>query len=636
MTDATTPAEPQSAPLDRIMELQRAGRLASDFPVITALLRELDPAQLRLAGQLLARVDPADIRAAHPSTPVLNVALTGHGTLNTLVPALTAELARHGLLLCPVVSDYNGYVFDLSEPDSRLFAARPDLVVCVLDPMMVFDDIATPWDVPAVAAALAEKERLIEWLVTRFEATSGATLVLNTLPLPRRLAAQLVDHRSRAALGAAWRRTNARLLELPERHPSTVVIDLDPLLAEGIPAEDVRLSTYAKVHLSPELFGRFARELGHLARHLTGRTKKVLAVDLDNTMWGGVLGDDGMAGIQVADSYRGEAFRAFQRVVRQLGSQGVLLTAISKNDIEPVREVLRDHPDMTVREGDFVRVTANWLPKPDNLRETAAVLNLDPDSFVFVDDSPYECGLMRYELPQVSTVQVDAEPALHVERLLADGWFDVRELTTEDRSRPELYRGESARSDFLQEFESTADYLRELRIEVRLTRAEVADIQRVSQITLRTNQFNMTTLRLQPADVQALLADPAALVLTVRARDRFGENGMVGAIFVRREGADAHIENFLLSCRVFSRGIEQACLAGLLEHLRGQGCESVLGAHRATAKNAGVRDLYSRFGFERYRDDGAETTYRHPLRDVLAVPEHVRLLFDVPEKETAL
>ncbi|MFF2660050.1 HAD-IIIC family phosphatase [Kitasatospora sp. NPDC058032] len=618
----------ETAPLTperRLLELVRSGRLAAHYPEVRGLLSELSGEGLTRAGQLLGRLDPDEVLREHPAVPAVTVAVTGHGTLSSLVAPLTAEFARHGLLLRPHVADYNSFVFDLSDPGSALYAAAPELVLCVLDPALVFDEVPTPWHVADVERVLDEKIRLLEGLAAAFGTTSRGTLLLNTLPLLRRHTAQLVDYRSRAALGAVWRDANARLLRLAEGHPSLVVLDLDPLAAEGDLVSDARLSVYAKSHFSPALLAAYAREAGHLGRQLTGRTKKTLVLDLDNTLWGGVLGDDGPDGIEVGGSYRGEAFLAFQRVAKQLGSQGVLLAAASKNDLEPVRAVIREHPDMVLREDDFVRITANWRPKSDNLRDLAEALNLGVDSFVFADDSPYECGLVCQELPEVAVVRLDDEPALHVERLLRDGWFDTRELTAEDRSRPAKYREESARSDFLHSFSSLEDYLRELDVRVTFTPVEERDVPRVSQITLRTNQFNLTTERLQPQDVRDRITDPGTWALAIRSTDRFGDNGLVGAVFVRRDGDTAQVENFLLSCRVFSRGIEQACLSALLRHARDTGLKAVYGSYRPTAKNTTVKDLYPRYGFQPAADDGTTTTYRHDLADIVPPPEHIRL-----------
>jgi FkbH-like protein len=617
-----------AATADPVLELARDGRLAAEYPRVRDLLTGLPEQELRRAGWPLARLDPDEVRRSHPDVPTVTIAITGHGTLSPLVPALTVELARHGLLLRPVVGQFDGYVFELSDPHSPLHLARPDLLLCVLDPAVVFGELPVPWTPDDVARAADARLAVIDGLVRQVLAAGRGTLVLNTMPLLGRDARQLVDARSRAQLGVIWREVNARLLRLGVDNPSVTVLDLDPILAEGVPAVDPRLSVYAGAHLSPDLLAGYAREVGHLARQLRGQTKKCLVLDLDETMWGGILGEDGPEGIVIGDGYRGAAFLAFQRTVKQLGSQGVLLAVVSKNDPELVDRVLREHPRMLLRSDDFVKVVADWRPKHESLRELAETLNLATDSFVFVDDSPYERGLIRRELPGVAVVEVDDEPAGHVGRLLRDGWFDVPELTGEDRSRPQRYQTEVARKGFLDHFDSLDDYLRALRIRVRLHRAGEPDVSRISQLTLRTNQFNLTGQRLPPAAARALVADPDALVLTVFADDRFGDNGMVGAILARRAGGVLRIENFLLSCRVFARGIEGACLAWLLRHARETGAEAVLAHYRPTPRNHRVADFYPRHGFvpEVSTMDGDAVAFRHELTDIGRPPAHVQLV----------
>jgi FkbH-like protein len=284
---------------------------------------------------------------------------------------------------------------------------------------------------------------------------------------------------------------------------------------------------------------------------------------------------------------------------------------------------------MTLREEDFVSVHASWQPKHQSIADAAAALNLGIDSFVFVDDNPFECGQVRGELPQVTVLQVSGDPAMHVDTLLADGWFDAIELTQEDRSRVTRYQDESARNDFLHGFESIDAYLHELDIQVRLERVAEPDLQRVSQLTTRTNQFNLTTIRLQPGDVAALAKAPHRMVLSIHSRDRFGENGLVGAILIRWQDGTVHLDNFLLSCRVFSRGIEQACLSAVLRFARDTGAAQVLGSYTASAKNAAVRDFYPRFGFQPTAGDGTTLSFRHGLCDIVGVPEHLRLTADL-------
>lgn len=617
-----------------LSELHGSGRLAASYPLVRGLLAELDDGELERAGRLLSRLDPDEVLRAHPSTPVVAVAVTGHRTLGPLLAPLTAELARHGLLVRARLSDFDAYVFDLADPKSELYEARPDLVLCVLDPDTVFDEVPVPWTAEDAERALDAMVTRVRGLAVAFGGRTGATLVLNTLPLPRRFTAQLVDHRSRARLGAAWRRANARLLELGDEIPSVITLDLDPLLAEGVPAEDARLGRYARTGLSPALLARYAREVGHLARHLTGRAKKALVCDLDGTLWGGVLGDDGQEGIELGEGLRGEAFTAFQDVVRQLGSQGVLLAVASKNDPGPVQEALREHPGMALRPDDFVQVTANWRAKPDNLRDLARDLNIGVDSFVFADDSAYECGLVRHTLPEVAVVRLDEEPARHIERLLRDGWFDTRELNAEDRARPARYREEKDRHTFLSSFDSVADYLSELDVRVRLAPVTGAGISRAAQLTLRTNQFHTGMLRCQAPQVSEAAGGPATRVLGIHSGDRFGDNGMVGVVFTRRAGDTVHIDNFVLSCRVFSRGIETACLSAVLSDARAAGAHAVEAVYRPGPKNSAVRAFYPDHGFTVTGEEDGVLTFRHDLSDpagIVAPPPHIRFTESLEE-----
>jgi FkbH-like protein len=621
----TVSAATTDRPVVTLTTLHREGRLATEYPLVRDLLVGLSGPELAKAGRLLAQLDSHDVQRRHPSVPTLTVAVTGHGALGMLIPQLTAELARHGLLMRPYQADFDSYVFDLGDADSAMYAAKPDLVLCVLDPTIVFDEVPVPWTPADVERVIDDKLALLRTLAAQFDAHGHGTLVLNTFPLLPRFTAQLVDYRSRARLGAAWREANSRLLLLGEEFSSVVTLDLDPLLTEQIPAEDIRMSTYAKVRLSPGLLAAYAREAGHLARHLAGHTKKALVCDLDGTLWGGVLGEDGPDGIEVGDGLRGEAFTAFQKVVKQLGSQGVLLAVASKNEPEPVASVLRDHPRLTVRPADFVRVSANWRPKTENLAELADALNLGMDSFVFADDSPSECWLVRQALPGVAVVPLGDEPALHIEKLLLDGWFDTRELTTEDRARTARYRGELERTNFLASFESIQDYLRELGVWVRLAPVTEPEIARTAQLTLRTNQFNLTTQRLHSSDVRLLAAGPGTHVLAIHAGDRFGDTGIVGAIFIRTGGTAWHIDNFLLSCRVFSRGIEGAGLNAVLRAAKAAGAAAVEATFRASPKNGGVRDFYPANGFACIGELDGELRFRHDLTDIAEPPEYIRL-----------
>lgn len=260
-----------------------------------------------------------------------------------------------------------------------------------------------------------------------------------------------------------------------------------------------------------------------------------------------------------------EAFADFQDTARQLSSQGVLLAIASKNDDELVRQALTEHSGVRLGIDDFAVIVANWDPKPGNVAGIAQALNIGVDSLVFVDDNASERGSVRAAHPQVRTVAADPDdPARTVPALLRDGFFTTLRLTEDDRARPQRYRAEAERVSFRQTVDAVEDYLAGLQTEVTIAAADGTDVDRLSQLTLRTNQYNLTTLRLDPAAVQAFLGRPEAIVKTIRCADRFGDHGLVGALFAEIHDGRLDIVNFAMSCRVLGRGVESAALHTVL------------------------------------------------------------------------
>lgn len=618
--------------MDRLRDLRGRGLLEKEYDHVAAVLAQEEPGggtpDAAAVGRLLGGVDPDAVLARHPAVPVVTVAVTGQSTVGQVLDPLRGELARHGMLMRPVLGEHGTYLRDLTDPAGELHAARPDLTLCLLDAETLFSQVPVLWRPADVVMA---SEDVLTRCAAMAEAAPG-TLVLNTIPLPRAYSHQLVDHRSRALIGAVWREFNARLLRLTELIPALVVIDLDPLVGEGGPVTDARLARYAKVQLGAELLAAYAREVGHLARALRGATRKCLVLDLDNTLWDGVLGEDGPDGVAAAGTLRGEAFGAFQRCVRQLGSQGVLLAVSSKNDQEQVERVLADHPDLVLREADFVAVHANWEPKDANLAGIARQLDLGTDALVFADDSTAERAQVLHGLPEVAVVPLDGEPASHVERLLADGWFDTMDLTDEDRARTGEYRAHRERRELHAGSGSHQEFLEALDVCLEVGPARPHEFARVSQLTLRTNQFNLTGGGHSEAELTALAADPGRhLLLAARSADRFGDNGLTGAVLITVSEGHWHLDNLWLSCRVFGRGVEQALLAVLLSRARRLGLRAVGARYVPTVRNHRARGFYPSLGFvardlpdrEAY-GDGAEE-FHHDLAVLPALPGHVRV-----------
>ncbi|MBB1256107.1 HAD-IIIC family phosphatase [Streptomyces sp. OF3] len=613
--------------LDAVRAIRDAGELAARWPELSTILATADVELTGRAGALLAAADHDAAHRANPELPLVDVLLTGSGTVSPLVPRLAGELARQQVVGRVTAGDPGGYALALAAPGAA------DVTLCLLDASAVFDRVPhTVWTVDDVSVACDELLAHLSALARSYTA-GGGVLVLTTAPLWPQWADQILDLRERARLGAVWRRFNAALLELGTGAIEGVhVVDLDPIAATTGPARDPRLEIYAHVAYGDALLGALARRVAHLVRALRGRPRKCLVLDLDGTLWGGTLAESGGSGLDMAEGFRGESHRRFQRVAAQLGSQGVLLAVCSKNDPAEVDEVLRDHPDLLVRRDDFVTVVADWAPKVDTVGQVAERIGIGSDSLVFVDDSATETGLVRLKRPEIAVIDVDArEPATHADRLLAEGWFDSTAITEEDRARAGRYRTEGRRAEFRAGFSSLTDYLKELDTTLTLFAPGPGDVHRLAQLTQRTNQFNLTTLRLDEAAVRAALADPAVLVSPVRVGDRFGEHGVIGAAFLRRTGTRVEIDNLVMSCRVLGRGIESAWLRELLRWAAAHDATEVTAGYRPSPRNGRVATLYPDHGFTPLPDRGDGLhRYHHDLTTLPPAVEHLTVVSELP------
>lgn len=372
----------------------------------------------------------------------------------------------------------------------------------------------------------------------------------------------------------------------------------------------------------------------HLAaalRAVTTGPKKVLVLDLDNTLWGGVVGETGPLGITLGETPDGEAFRAFQQYCKGLAQRGVVLAVCSKNNPEDAREPFDQHPDMALKLEDFAAFEASWDPKPVAIERIAKTLRLGLDSFVFFDDNPAEREHVRQALPGVEVVDVPEDPSGYVRALEAGLWFEAVEVTGADRQRAEQYTTESKRRDAEQSFGSIDDYLGSLEMIGDVRDIDDADMPRVVQLLGKTNQFNLTTRRHTAEDVRAMLCKPGAVGLTLRLADKFGDHGLVSLLIAVPDKSNTlKIDTWLMSCRVISRTSEQFIFNALLSRAKQLGMTRLLGEFIPTVKNKLVADLYDRMGFGRTteHDDGrvdyaldisaaaAASTFIHPAEAV--------------------
>jgi len=567
-----------------------------------ALATTDDPMLMRRAGRVLAGLAPPadgpdDLRP-------LRVAVLATCTVGPLEHLLHATLLGAGARPTVELGEYGAFELTLATPGRT----AADLVVCLLDESYFLPARWSAVDVDAIDAHLERRLADLSGLVAANLDPAGATFVLHTVPMPADLRDSLVSLRARAAVSRLWHRLNAGLLALAEEHPQVVVVDLVSALADSPhPARDERLHRYADLPYTDGALLVLAHQVRRVAQARLGTSRKVLALDLDNTLWGGVVGEVGAAGVQVAGLYPGNCYQELQRAAGRLRDQGVVLVLASKNDPDVVTAALTDHPDVLLRPDAFSVVAVGWGAKAANLRDAARSLGLAEQAFVFMDDSEFERGAVAAELPEVAVVSAAGDPAHLVRSLLRTGWFDVTDLTDTDLRRPALYRSRTRRGDFAGGFGSSRDYLMALDIEVSAEPVTAFTVARVAQLAARTNQFNLTGRRFDEATTAAMSADPGHLVASFSVSDRFGDEGIVGAVWVECGERVWRVLNAVLSCRVLGRGVELAMVGWLAGQASAAGATAVEATFVPSGRNGVAAGFLGDAGFAGpTNDDGAD------------------------------
>ncbi|MFQ3243612.1 MAG: FkbH-like protein [Arenicella sp.] len=546
------------------------------------------------------------------------IAIIGSGTCNEIENYLRPLCLRSQIFPEILIGEYNQYLFDLLNENSSLAEFDADLTCCLIDEFAILNLLPKAWTLADFKQVLSSFLQTYTQALSRYSQHKQSAIAINTLVLSAQTYQTFTDFDSRAQLSKLLANFNTQLIEFTESLATCSVLDTATLLqSDDVALVEQRKSVFAKMHFSDALLAAFAGQLRRVLQASVGKQKKCLILDCDNTLWGGIIGDDGINGITLGSSPEGEAFVQFQKVIKQLGKQGVILALNSKNEQANTDLVFSQHPDAVLALDDFAIQMVNWNPKHENIKAICKHLNIATEHCVFVDDSAFECDMVRNFLPEVMTLQLSDSPELYVDELLFNGWFDTLKLTEEDYSRGEKYRVEALRSSFQDNYQSVDDYLHSLEIEVETFYADSFSIPRIAQITQRTNQFNLTTERFTEAQVTELCQDPNWLVIGFNVADKFGSSGTCGAVFVekvfKQNKIELHVRNFLMSCRVFSRGVETAVLNEIKYYAGLADASRIVGYFQASNKNTKVGSFYLDHGFSEQTDSSDQQAFEYHL-----------------------
>jgi len=500
---------------------------------------------------------------------------------------------------------YGVWMQELLDENSQLVSSAPELVFLILDGISLFesfreDEIDSIFE---TIKSFVEKHASLHFFISEID-------VWNRQILPN-------DELNRGKLFEwKWNRAVYTLASSFERIHAFKLKEL--IESEGRKAfYSDKLWYLGGIRYSSLGHKKIADEMELLIRAYRKQRKKVLVLDLDNTLWGGILGEAGLDGIELADVKEGRRFKDFQTRIKELKNLGVLLTICSKNNVNDVMEAFEKHKHMVLKKDDFVRMKINWENKLKNIRELAEELNLGLDSFVFIDDNPAERELIKTSLPcEVPGFPIDTARLNDFAWEIYKRYFYTLKVSVEDVKKTEMYLKEMEREKLKENVASLEEYLKSLNMKMKIRKLKEEDIQRAAELTQKTNQFNLTTLRLTEAEVRARMNDPNYSVYIASVEDRFGEYGKVLLAFVKKDylNRTAEFENLLMSCRVFGRYLEDQFVGFIENELLKEGIQELRARYIPTTKNKPAQDFFDRLAYEVETFENGEKAYKLDIR----------------------
>lgn len=616
-------AEPDAqSRIKQAKELAATGDSVAAMDILRGLVDADTPYPLQLrAARLLGGMDLAPLGLQR-----IKVALLASSTVDHLVPLVRYWLARNGINADIWVAPYDTIAATCFDPAGALYDFAPD-IIWFFTTWRDVDLVSAPGMTAAEAAeAAANAVQRMTDMVDAAQRQSGAQIIVNNADIP---VDEVFGHFEATvpwSLRNLLQRYNLDLGAAVEARNGVALFDLDRVASMFGKQrwDDPPYWYHSKNACALDALGAVAFHFASVVGAMKGRSKKCLVLDLDNTLWGGVIGDDGLEGIRLGNKADGEAFVDLQRYAKALKQRGIVLAVCSKNDESNARLPFENHPDMQLRLDDIAVFVANWENKADNIRHIAATLNIGLDSLVFVDDNPAERDLVARMLPMVSVPQLPDDPALYVRTLQAGRYFETVSFSDEDRLRADSYKANAARSDLQKKFTDLRAYLEDLQMAAVVGEIDSFHLPRAAQLINKSNQFHLTGTRYTEGALKSLVEHPDHIARYFKLRDRFGDNGLISVVILKRDGGDMVIDTWVMSCRVLGREMEEFIASELAALAQAEGARSLIGHYVPSSKNGLVAGLYDRLKFTKSSGTGDRQAWRLDLAEGLEWPTSIR------------
>ncbi len=554
----------------------------------------------------LKKLSKADASAL----PQYKIAVMGDCATQHLATALRGYGIHMGLGLTVLDTDYNQIDAQVMDAASELYSFAPNAVLIQMCTEKLYEAFcAAPLNCRSTFAEDTYSRITRIW--QQMNGQLRTTILQCNFPLMDDGAFGQYGSKTADSFLFQQRKLNFLLMQGCQEVKNVYLIDLDAIQAAcgREKFSDPKLYYIAKMPISVDVLPEVAKKVVDQVQALRGIAKKCVVLDLDNTLWGGVIGDDGLSGIQIGELGLGHAFSDFQAWLKELKNRGMLLAVCSKNNEPAAKEPFEKHPEMILRLEDFSMFVANWEDKASNIRNIQKTLNIGMDSLVFLDDNPFERNLVRSMIPEITVPELPEDPALYLQYLRSLGLFETASYSSEDAGRTQQYRQQAERAVFESSFRSYDDYLEGLDMKAVAAPFDTFHYPRIAQLTQRSNQFNLRTVRYTEAEIEAISRDDSRITLYFTLKDKFGDHGLISVVILDKQEDSLFVSEWLMSCRVLKRGMEEFIVNKILQTAKEQGFKTVIGEYFPTPKNAMVKDLYEKMGFTRIGENrfAAET-----------------------------
>jgi FkbH-like protein len=555
----------------------------------------------------------------------LKVAILSSFTLNGLSEILHVKSSELGIRYQSYLGGYNQYNQELLDSQSEYYKFSPDVTFLILDIRnFLGENFHFPYNISDNERKLLVNEKInqIENIIKCFEKNLNSKLIITNFNIPSYSPNGIAETKSDFGFHEMIEELNRSLRNISKTHSSVYIYDFNHFVSKYGEKNifDYRQFHVGDIQIALNFIPSFAYDLMSYIKPITGTNKKCIVLDLDNTLWGGIVGEDGFDGIELGHSSNGKAFVDFQKELLSLWNHGIILAINSKNNFDDAMKVINKHPNMILRKKNFASIQINWNDKAQNLKQIAEELNIGLNSIAFFDDDKINRERIKQEFPEVLTIEVPDDPSQFSLILKNLNDFNVLQRTDEDIKRGQMYAQQRERKELEKSISNLDDFLEQLDIKVKMKNSSEFLIPRISQLTLKTNQFNLTTRRYQEEEIRNFTNDHKFIVGCAQVLDKFGDNGITGVYIINKQDKIWSIDTFLLSCRIMGRGVENGILSQILIDAKHNGVKEIRANFIPTQKNKPAENFLPDFGFKKEGDN-----WIYKLNNEIKVPKHLKV-----------